>query len=60
MAWKLIEVPDDEPDALTDSELVGMSVALAQLVRPQLAKDDVYLRAWEKIQWAVQPAIDKN
>lgn len=55
MPWRLVEVPEDnavESD-LTDSELIVVSIILAQYSEP----DDVYRRAWQKIQAQTDKAI---
>lgn len=60
MAWRLIEVPDGEsPDDLTSSELVGVSIMLAQGMGEPHNDLNVYYRAWQKLQPQVSQAIDE-
>ena len=58
MPWRLIEIPEDEAvrNDLTDSELIGVSIMLAQYSEP----GDVYRRAWQKIQAQTDKAIDRG
>ena len=62
MAWKLVEVPDEDPEAmLDDSALIGTSICLAEYVRNSAAgADSVYYRAWKGIQVAVKKALDRE
>lgn len=58
MRYRVIKVEDDkavETD-LTDGELLGASILLAQRAEPDDL--DVYYRAWCKIQYLVNPIID--
>ena len=60
MAWRLIEVPDGErDDDLTSSELVGVSILLAQHMGEPHNDLNVYHRAWQKLQPQVSQAIDE-
>ena len=60
MAWRLIEVPDGERDNdLTSSELVAVSIILAQGMGEPHSSLNVYYRAWQKLQPQVSQAIDE-
>jgi hypothetical protein len=61
MAWKIIEVDEGkEVDSdLTDSELVGISVALSAAASKSANYDNPYKRAWAKLQAAVTRADSK-
>ena len=60
MAWRLIEVPDGESaDDLTSSELVAVSIMLAQGMGEPHSSLNVYYRAWRKLQPQVSQAIDE-
>ena len=60
MAWRLIEVPDGERDNdLTSSELVAVSIMLAQGMGEPHSSLNVYYRAWQKLQPQVSQAIDE-
>jgi hypothetical protein len=60
MAWRLIEVPDGERDNdLTSSELVAVSIMLAQGMGEPHSDLNVYYRAWQKLQPQVSQAIDE-
>jgi hypothetical protein len=52
--WKITPAEQWEDNAITDGELIGIAVALNSLA----VGEDVYRRAWRKIQWAVAEAID--
>lgn len=61
MAWRLIEVPDNEqPDDLTNGELIGVSILLAQGMAQPHNDNNVYYRAWEKIQPQVEQALEST
>lgn len=51
MAWRLVEIPDSEAQAedLSNEELVGISIMLAQHMGEPLNDMNVYYRAWEKL-----------
>lgn len=57
MRWKIERADDTDTDALTSAELVGLSV-LAANADPPGVLDSVYIRAWRKIQPAVEIALD--
>lgn len=58
MAWRLIEVPDGESaNDITNSELIGVSIMLAQGMGEPLNDINVYYRAWLKMQPQVQDAL---
>ena len=60
MAWRLIEVPDGESAYdLTSSELVAVSIMLAQGMGEPHSDLNVYYRAWQKLQPQVGQAIDE-
>jgi hypothetical protein len=60
-AWKLIEVADDDPEAMwTDAELIGVSILLTQHSPHPHNDRNVYWRAREKVQSAVTRAIDRD
>lgn len=52
--WKL--VPSGDPEDLRDTELIGLSVAANAIA----VEDDIYRKAWEKIQPQVQVAIERD
>lgn len=52
--WKVVEADPGDEAGLTDSELAGVSIVLAQTC----IGDDVYYRAWEKIQPQVRLAME--
>lgn len=60
MAWKLIEVSDEEENALSDSELIGISIMLRENMGEPYDERSVYLCAWRKLQSAVDKAIDNG
>ena len=62
MAWRIIEVGDDEATSadLTDSELVGVSILLANHCGDPKADLNVYWRALEKMQPQVDAATDNT
>jgi hypothetical protein len=55
VAWRIIEVDEGEAtdSDLTDSELVGISVALLAVAGRSANGNSVYQRAWVKLQSAV-------
>jgi hypothetical protein len=61
MAWRIIEVDEgEEADSdLTDSELVGISVALLATAVRSANRDNVYQRVWVKLQSVVTRADSK-
>lgn len=62
MAWKLVEVPDDDPTATwTDSEMIGASILLINCCgEPLEEKYNVYYRAWVKMQGAVEQVQNRK
>lgn len=58
MKWRIIEVPQGEETEsdLTSGELVGVSVLLAH--NPSVNDDNVYIRAYRKLQSVVNRAIE--
>ena len=53
--WRIIEVPDDGTNKdLDDGELLGISVMLTQYCRKRGDEYNVYWRARQKIQGAVE------
>lgn len=61
--WRIIEVdqtsrPDDTD--LTDDELIGISIYLAEDFRKYPESGGVYQRAWDKIQPVVEQAIKRQ
>ena len=61
MAWILTEVPDDTPNAITDDELIGISIlAIQNSITPSPGWKDSFYRFWEKIQHIVRPLIDPS
>lgn len=60
-AWRIVEVApgDKRPEEdLTDSELVGISVLLTHQCGEPRTERNVYWRARQKIQYAVEVALD--
>ena len=61
MPWTLTETQDGNElmdEDLTDSELIAISIALRAVMDE--SADDVYSRAWRKLQWWVPRAIQKD
>jgi hypothetical protein len=60
MAWKLIEVPDDDPEAtLDDAELVSIHILMRNHHGPPSTDINVYYRAWMKLGNAIDRALHK-
>lgn len=61
MKWRLVEVPDAEAteDELDDFELIGMSILMLHNVGEPFDHFNVYWRAWNKIQPAVEVAKER-
>lgn len=50
MAWRITETPDGEnPQDLTDSEMIGVVVLVRENMREPYDQRNVYYRAWEKL-----------
>ena len=62
MYWRIVEVPEGEEidSDLTGSELIGISVILANYAGDPSDDYNVYFRAWRKIQPQVKQAIDAD
>jgi hypothetical protein len=61
MPWKLVEIPDDDTETLTDSELIAVGFALKTVVEnlPVVAPaNNVYSRAWDKLSPSIAKAAD--
>jgi hypothetical protein len=62
MAWRLIEIPDDtaQPTDLTDGELIGVRVILAQYMGEGGPQVNVYARAYSKLGDAAEIALNHD
>lgn len=63
MAWKLVEVPDDDNGALSDWELLGVKVSLestARIGNPDEPADSVFGLLWSKLWPYFARAIDNE
>jgi hypothetical protein len=61
MAWKLVEVPDDDDEALSDRELLSVGFALKTMVEKSFVAapaNNVYSRAWNKLSPSIAKAAD--
>jgi hypothetical protein len=59
--WKIVETSGDDADALTSTELVGLSILVGNHCGLPHDGGNVYFRAWDKIQDVVEIAIeDRN
>lgn len=61
MAWRLIEVSDvcHQENDLTDAELLGLSILVGHSMG-QPDEDNVYYRAWRKLQDAAETVLSKE
>ena len=60
MAWKIIEVDDTIDSDLTDGEFIGISVLLINSCGDPYDENNVYFRAWEKMQDQIQVALGND
>ena len=51
---------DDDEAALTDSELIGISIVMAEKANMAMDDRDVYWRGWSKLQTAVDIAYKRD
>jgi hypothetical protein len=63
MPWKLVEVPDDGEDTLSDWELIGVKTALESSARtfaPCDPADSAFGRIWAKLRPHFERAITND
>jgi hypothetical protein len=61
MAWKLVEVADDDGKALTNRELLSVGFALKAMVEKSFVAapaNNVYSRAWDKLSPSIAKAAE--